>query len=232
MIMSRIASLSRRNLLFLAAVPLGLCAQGANGLYDPQPPANSAYVRFLLLPALGHAGWQLEVDGKVRVSTLNTGEPSVYLILSAGTHQIGLRSPSGKQHPLPTIDALPGRATTMVLGALDSKPLVFDDKTSSNKLKAQLSIYHLGKEAPFDVLTADGQTKVFSHLAPSSMNSIAVNPVQVELIAAAVGDKTSLAKVSLNLTQGASYGLFLMPDAQGKLQFKATINQVERYSGK
>jgi hypothetical protein len=229
-IMSQILHLPRRSFLLLAAQPVSLLAQSSSGLYDPQPPANAAYLRVLLpLRMSGH--WQLEVDGKPRFSTLVSGEPSPYLVIGSGSHQISVKDSAGKRVVLHEFNALPGRANTWALSATDKRPTVFDDKTSSNKLKAQLSVYHLGKDVQIDVLTPDGQTKVFSQLVPGSISTLAVNPVQVELVANAGGKPVS-GRVAFDLVQGASYSLFLMPDAQGKFQLIGAINRVERYTGK
>mgnify|MGYP000843994470 CR=1 FL=1 len=228
--MSQNLHLSRRSLLLIAVQPASLLAQNSTGLYDPQPPANAAYFRILLpLRLSGH--WHLEVDGKPRVSNLISGEASPYLVVGAGSHQIVLKDSAGKQIMLSEFNALPGRASTWVLLTTDKKPLVFDDKTSSNKLKALLNVYHLGQDVPIDVLTSDGQTKVFQQLVPGSMSSLAVNPLKVELMANAGGKPVS-GSVALDLLQGTSYSLFLMPDGQGKLHLTGAVNRVERYTGK
>jgi hypothetical protein len=52
------------------------------------------------------------------------------------------------------------------------------------------------------------------------------------LIAAKTGDKTPLARVSLSMTQGGTYSVFLLPTEGGKLSALAAQNKTERYTGK
>ena len=82
--------IARRPFLVLAVLLLSgmASAQQTGLLYDPEPPANSAYVR-LLVAADGPA-MTLTVDGKPRGAALAAGEPGEYLVLSAGTHNLKL----------------------------------------------------------------------------------------------------------------------------------------------
>ena len=115
----------------------------------------------------------------------------------------------------------------------DAVPIFFEDKANSNKLKSMLAVYNLdSKSGPLDLLTADGNTKVFVGVAHGTPASIQVNPISVELIAAKPGDKTPLARTSLAMTQGGTYSIFLLPIEGGKLSALAAQNKTERYTGK
>jgi hypothetical protein len=208
-------------------------AQPAGVLYDPEPPADSAYVRVI------HTGVgvvDVSVDGRVRVKKLSSGEPSEYLVFSAGKHAVALHPP-GKSAPTTTaaIEVVSGRAKTIAFTALksDVAPVLFEDKANSNKLKALLAVYHLDpKIGPLDVFTADGATKVFTGLVYGGSASIQVNPISIDLIAVKSGDKVAQTKVSLTMSQGGTYSFFMLPGSNGKLVSRAAQNKNERFTGR
>lgn len=209
-----------------AAQPTGL-------LYDPEPPADSAYVR--IVHASRGDAVDVLVDGKSRIARLGAGEASDYMVLSAGKHAITVSS-VGKTTALvsATIDVVRGRAMTVAFTALkaEAAPVIFEDKANSNKLKALLAVYHLdAKSAPLDVL-ADGGVKVFSSVAYGSSASLQVNPISVELVAITAGDKVTRGRVSLAMAQGGTYSVFLLSGEGGKMVARALQNKIERYTGK
>ena len=231
--MTPVHTLTRWTLLFLAALSLSSQAQQAGTLYDPEPPADSGYVRIVLVNPEKLV--DVVVDGKPRVSKLASGVPSDYLVLKAGRHTIALHSPGQSSVVATTMFDVPqGKATTVAFPALgnDVKPIFFDDKANTNKLKAVLALYHLApKTGPVDVLTADGNTKVFSGVLPGAPASLQVNPVSIELIAVKPGEKTPLTKTRITLTQGGTYSVFLFPGVSGKLVSLSGENKTERYAG-
>jgi alginate O-acetyltransferase complex protein AlgF len=217
-----------------------LSAQPAGLLYDPEPPADSAYVRLILVN--NDAAVDVVVDGKTKISKLNAGEASDYMVLTAGKHTLALHPVSkGTAIVSHTIDVVAGKAMTVAL--LSTKtgvaPTIFEDKANTNKLKSLVSAYHLDSKAgPLNVMTADGSTKVFTNLAYGVSNSIQVNPISVELVAAKAAD-TSVAsnspnapKAKLAMAAGANYSVFLMPNDKGVLTARAIQNKTERYTGK
>lgn len=231
---------SSRVSLDLALGVLLLClshvtaAQSTGLLYDPEPPADSAYVR-VLLASRGEAV-NIEVDGKSRISKLGAGEASDYMVLTAGKHVIAVSS-VGKPtaHVSATIDVVRGRAITVAFPALkaDAAPVIFEDKANSNKLKALLAVYHLDpKSGALDVLTADGSVKVFSGVAYGASASLQVNPISIDLIATTAGDKVPKGRVSLAMAQGGTYSVILLSAEGGKLVVRALQNKIERYTGK
>lgn len=215
---------------------LGLVAraQPTGLLYDPEPPVDSAYVRVILASRGGAV--DVIVDGRPRIRKLESGEASEYMVLTAGKHLIAIH-PAGKPAPYlsTTLDVIHGRAMTVAFTALraDAAPVLFEDKANSNKLKALLAVYHLdAKAGSLDVLTADGNTKVFSGVAYGTSTSIQVNPISIELIAAKAGDKVAQARTSLVMTQGGTYSVLLLPGGDEKLMARAVQNKIERYTGK
>jgi alginate O-acetyltransferase complex protein AlgF len=207
-------------------------AQPAGQLYDPEPPADSAYVRVVVSSGSGPV--DVVVDGRPRATKLGIGDASDYMVLSAGKHTIALH-PAGKPAAAVShsMDVPSGKSLTLAFPALKAgtAPVLFEDKGNTNKLKAVLAVYHLGT-GPVDVMTADGSTKVFTALAPGVPASIQVNPITVELVAARAGEKAELARTKLSMTQGGTYSVFLLPGDGGKLSARAVQSRTERYTGK
>ena len=212
---------------FVMAQPTGL-------LYDPEPPVDSAYVRVVLASREGVV--DVMVDGRLRIQKLALGEASEYMVLAAGKHTIAVHATGKSTAYFSTaFDVARGRAMTLAFATLraDTVPVVFEDKTNSNKLKALLAIYNLDtKIGALDVLTADGNTKVFSAVAYGTSASIPVNPISIDLIAVKVGDKVPQARTSLPMTQGGTYSIFLLSGDGGTLMAHALQNKIERYTGK
>ncbi len=209
-------------------------AQQAGLLYDPEPPLDSAYVRIIVASREGSV--DVVVDGRPRIQKLASGEASEFIVLSAGPHTIALH-PAGKPsaHLSAKLDVNKGRALTVAFTSLkgNTTPIVIEDKTNSNKLKALLAVYHLDpKTGPIDVLTADGNTKVLADITMGTSASIQVNPIDVELVAAKTGTKSPLVKASLKMAQGGTYSVFLMAGDNGKMTAKVGLNKIERYTGK
>lgn len=212
----------------LAALPVS--SQTAAGLYDPEPPANSSYLR--LIHAAHDGMIDVLVDGKLRIKQLGPGQASDYLVLPAGQHKISLSLKGKTLSELP-FDCVGTHAYSLAYTSLkaDAKPMVFEDKTIANKLKATLTAYHLQNPGPsFDVMTADGKLTVFPGLAAGSHAVRAVNPINVELVANSGGNK--LAQTKVEMLQGGSYSVLFIGDSQGKLQAHTLQNKIERYTGK
>ncbi|WP_194723914.1 alginate O-acetyltransferase AlgF [Noviherbaspirillum malthae] len=212
-----------------AGLPLASAAQSTGLLYDPQPPADSAYVRII---ALGTAPMEVAVDGARRIKALAASEPSEYLVLPAGPHQFELRGGGRTRHA--TVNVQSGRALTLafITAQADAAPVVFEDRPNANKLKAVVAVYHLhAKSGALDVSTADGSTRVFANVGFATSSAIPVNPITVDLIASAAGDKARLTGARLAMAPGGTYSVFLVPDAKGNLELRTRTNQIERFTG-
>lgn len=208
-------------------------AQSEGTLYAPEPPANSAYVRVIHLSS--ERPLDLLVDGARRVDNLESDRASDYLVLSAGKHALALQrlgNPAALVSVTMSVES--GRAYTVAFTTLrkDAKPLVFEDKANSNMLKAGLTAYHLdAKAGPVDVLTADGNTVVFSNIAPGTSRGISVNPIKVTLMVTRTGSKSAMARATVAMSPGGTYSFLILPGAGGKPVAQAVQNKVERYSG-
>jgi alginate O-acetyltransferase complex protein AlgF len=210
-------------------------AQPAGQLYDPEPPLDSAYVRIVVLNQESAA--EISVDGRVRIAKLGAADVSDYLVLPAGKRSIVVKSLDKVGSKLTHIlDVTAGKALTVAftVGGSETAPKLFEDKANTNKLKSLVAAYNLDPKAgAITVSTADGATKVFSNLAFGTSNSIQVNPVAIELVAAKAGAAPSTgSKFGLTMTAGANYSVFLIPNAQGSLTARAVQNKTERYVSK
>lgn len=213
-------------LLFVGAAAF---AQSTGRLYDPLPPDDSAYVRAVLVPPA--ADGPLMLDGKSRVAKLSARTPGEYLVVSSGPRQLQVK-PGGKAWPTARLDAAERGAYTVIFPSASAKPYVFTDKTSTNRLKAMLAVYHVAPGiGAVDVTTADGKTKVFAQLKPGAPAILEVNPIEVSLQVTAAGSDKPLATVALAMERGGAYSIFLFPAAGGKLAAVAQRNQRERYTG-
>lgn len=209
-------------------------AQPAGLLYDPEPPADSAYVRVILV---GHHGQvDIQVDGRPRIRNMKSDELSEYMVLSAGKRTITIQ-PAGKSavNQTASIDVVSGKAMTVAFTSMKAgkTPIIFEDKANTNKLKAQLAVYHLVEKAgPLDVLTADGNTKVFSSVTMGASTSLQVNPISIELIATNTGEKIARTRTTVAMAQGGTYSMLLLPGQDGKLDARIVLNKIEKYTGK
>ena len=218
--------------LALAALllPALASAQSTGRLYDPMPPDDSAYLRIVQVGA----GKPVDVlvDGKVRVRQLASRSPSAYLVIPAGKHAIQLQG-GGAKGPKVDLVAEGKSAYTIAFpsAAAGAKGLVFTDRTSTNRLKAMLAVYHLAPAAgAVNVTTADGKTKVFGDLKPGTPAILEVNPIKVNL--AVTSSAKTKAASSLDMKQGSAYSIFLFPSNGTGMSPLTIENQRERYTGK
>lgn len=205
-------------------------AQPAGTLYDPEPPADSAYVRVLSGP--GKESVDVLVDGKLRVSQLHAGSASDYLVVEAGQHALSIR-PRGAKQDSATATTEFSRGMAMTVAFPSSKkevvPVLLQDKANSNKLKALITVYHLDPSlGPVSVGTADGKLKVFTDVGYGKSASLQVNPITVELVASTMQDTREKGRVKLVMAQGGNYSLFVLGEG-GKTVLSAQENHTEKY---
>ncbi|MFZ6876176.1 DUF4397 domain-containing protein [Undibacterium sp. Di27W] len=223
---------------FVLFVARPVLAQLTGVLYDPEPPADAAYVRIIHLTP--NEQLDVLVDGKPRQAGIREGKFGDYMVLRAGPHELQLLSqPKAKIIATTRIDVRPAQVLTLAYTIPQSAPQIFEDKTGLNRMKANITVYHLAdKSGEFNISTADGKTSVFRALAPLSSHALAVNPIKVELLAcpfanqpAGKGDCSSpaaqQARVALVLERGDNYSLLLTLDAHSVLQVRVSKNAVE-----
>lgn len=250
---SRITRLSAIRLLIAHTFGISLSlamhgsslAQSTGVLYEPEPPANAAYVRIVHLSP--HEQVDVLVDGKIRQSGLQQGQFGDYMVLHSGQHELQLRSRlSSKKITATRLDIRASQVLTLGFGNLQTSltPQIFEDKTGQNRMKANLTVYHLAdKLGQVNISTADGKTSVFRALAAAGSQTLAVNPIKVELLVcpsasqpAGTGDcsspDTQQAKAALVLERGDNYSLLLSTDANSVLQARVSKNTLETRAGK
>lgn len=222
--------LTRRQLLGLSALAGGMWfAAHAHAqqprLYDPMPPANSAYVRVIALSGGEYGVW---AEQKERVSKIASGTPSPYMVLPPGNQQIEVRS--GGQTIAIAVTTQASRSFTVLLPEMKAdKAVVVSDRNNSNRLKATIMAYNLGSQ-PADVSTADGQTSIFKGLAPGAGNGLVVNPVTLDFKATG-SDGASAGTGRIDMTPGAAYTVVLTGATAGGPKAAVFTNSVERYQG-
>lgn len=221
-----------RSLLQLSALLMfgltGISNAQQTTLYDPQPPANSAYVRVIV----GGGAQTVDVltNKSVRLTKLAAQVPSPYLVVPAGAHEVTVQS--GSQQISTQIEAKASRSMTIMVPSLspDAKPIVVDDRTNGNRLKAIISLYQMGSSAPVDVWTADGNTQVFKSVPMGGTAALVVNPINLDYQVTAAGTKTTLAAGRLEMTPGGAYSLVITSAKPGELKVQSHVNSVERYT--
>lgn len=221
---------------FLRWALIGVIAQsamaqsGSGRLYDPEPPADSAYLRTVV--AGSGAAVDVVVDGRVRVHGLPNQEASEYLVLTEGRHVIALHAPGTNRALVSkSLEIVKAKSQTLVFQGLkaDAAITVIDDKGNSNKLKSLLAGYNLTPNGDVvDIVTADGRNKVFAGLGRGVAAFLQVNPIAVELMVQTGG---STARVKLDMLQGATYSVMLFTEPNGKPKLKVFQSRVERYTG-
>lgn len=178
--------------LSLLSVTLLLSSAVAQeGLYDPAPPADSAFVRVLNAPTATLGGKSVAAE---------KGAASAYVVIPQGDLTAKLGTTSGK------LKVEAGNFYSVV--AQGSKLVLLKDEGADNRAKAVLTIYNLSKTASVDLKTADGKTAVVTGVKPGMSGSRAVNGITVAL-AAFSGTKNLGSVKELKLERGNAYALVL-----------------------
>lgn len=171
-------------------------ALAQEGLYDPAPPANSAYVRAFNLDA---SSTELTVEKK-NYGKLNTLSASAYLIV-----------PEGKQNALvnkasQSLSFSAGKYYTLLLQG--GKVQVMEDESNTNRAKALITLYNLTDSKNVGLKTADGKATVFKDVEIGKSKSQAVNGIKVAL-SVVNGNDTLQTFKETQLERGAAYSVFV-----------------------
>ena len=141
------------------------------GLYDPVPTENSAYVRFIHAQP-EESELPPKVNGKER-DGVKFGGVKPYSVIAPG--KIAVEMGSFKTE----FDAeAKGRYTVI----LQNKALrVEKDPMATNDLKAHIVVYNLTDLDDIAIKTADGKINVVGPIKAGQMMNIEVNPIKVSL---------------------------------------------------
>jgi alginate O-acetyltransferase complex protein AlgF len=175
----------------LACLLLGLALAQDTGLYDPAPPADSAFVRVINVPVATLGG---------KAVTALKGAASAYVVIPQGEFAAKLGTTTSK------LKVEAGKFYSVV--NIGSKATLLTDQAAENRAKALLTIYNLSKSATVDLKTADGKTAVVAGVKTGESGSRAVNGITVDL-AAFTGPKALGTLKGVKLERGNAYALVL-----------------------
>ncbi|AWN22971.1 hypothetical protein DKM44_06795 [Deinococcus irradiatisoli] len=161
------------------------------GLYEPAPPANSAFVRVLNSSTA-------MLGNKTVTAEKNAASPYVVIPQGDFTAKVGDLSDKLK------VEA--GKFYSVIQNG--NKLVLLTDPSADNRAKALLVIYNLSKNVSIDLKTADGKTAVVSGVKPGESGSRAVNGITVDL-AAFSGSKMLESLKGVKLERGNAYALVL-----------------------
>ena len=164
-------------------------------LYDPAPPADSAYVR--VINAAPGQGVAVELAGQ-GLETLSYQQVSPYVVVKGGERPVS----AGAAKANLSFDS--GGFYTVVLESGTLTPLT--DAPNDNLAKARISLYNLSA-VTVSLKTADGSTTVFADVPPDGVKTIAVNAIPIEL-AVFVGEE-ALSLPPATLKAGMAYSVFV-----------------------
>lgn len=160
-----------------------------DGLYDPAPPANSAFVRVANAAAATLGG---------KAVTADKGAVSAYVVIPQGEFGAKVGTANGK------LKVEAGKFYTVV--ANGGRLSLLTDQAAENRAKALLTVYNLSKAPSVDLKTADGKTAVVTAVKPGASGSRAVNGITVDL-AAFAGTKAIGTVKGVKLERGNAYAL-------------------------
>ncbi len=178
-------------LKILPVVCLLVSVAAAQDLYDPAPPADSAFVRVINAPAA-------TLGGKP-VSALK-GAASAYVVVPQGPFDAKVGTATSK------LNVEAGKFYSVVSNG--GKVMLLADQAAENRAKALLTIYNLSKNPSVDLKTADGKTAVVAGVKTGASGSRAVNGITVDL-AAFAGIKALGTLKGVKLERGNAYALVL-----------------------
>jgi alginate O-acetyltransferase complex protein AlgF len=207
--------------LLIVLTPIAL----AQGLYAPEPPANSSFVR-IIDAALAATPIAVKLDGKPWIAALTAQGILPYEVLKAGNHSFEMQSGANKTSI--TLAAKAGKFYTLaIVGASNNLGVkTFNDKKIANKVKAQLLAYNFSSET-LSIKTSDG-TNVFKDLKQNASQDILVNPVNITFDAYASNKKNSSFKLRLQSTQSYSFVAFQVGDNTKVVAVNSTTTPLKK----
>jgi alginate O-acetyltransferase complex protein AlgF len=207
--------------LMLACVTVAL----AQGLYAPEPPPNSSFVR-IIDAALSATPVAVNLDGKPWIAALTAQGILPYEVLKSGKHSFEIQSGANKTSVTLSVQA--GKFYTLaIVGATNALSVkTFNDKKITNKVKAQLLVYNFSNE-PLSIKTLDG-TSVFKDLRQNASQDVLVNPVNISFEAFVGNKKNSSFKLRLQSTQSYSFVAFGVGDKTKVVAVNSTTSPLKK----
>lgn len=186
----------------LSFVPFTAHADKDKGLYDPRPPAGSAFVRFFNanekpmgatiggkaygdIPAISASPYYVQKQGKV---DFKTGLKTLSLNLQAGGFYTVLTDSAGN-------------------------PYIHKDTVASDPTKAMLVLYNLSSDKPLALKAQDGMVTVVDQVKKGQSGHRGINAVKVGLSVTGEGGEVIHAFEPIVLERARTYSIFF---ARGK----------------
>ena len=139
--------------------------------------------------------------GDVSYGSLEYRSISPYQVVAAGSYQAQFGTVEGN-----LVVRAGNFYTVAVIG---SEALLLEDPVNGTLTMTLVVLYNLSSLDTADMKTADGSTTVVSDVARDTVNSILVNPIEVDL-AAYTGHDTIDTFTGLSLKPGATYSMVIV----------------------
>ena len=185
----------------IALTLTSLATVAAQGLYDPEPPANSAFVRVI---NAGTGEVKAGIDA-VAYGAVAGQNASAYRVIPQGAHKLSAGAANKE------VNVLAKRFYSVVVNGSDVT--VLEDPANPGQTKASLAIYNLSKISSIALKTDDGKTTVVDGVAPGTVKSQAVNAIKVGL-AAFNGSNKIASFPAVQLERGSTYSTIVFSESK------------------
>jgi hypothetical protein len=197
---------------------IGHEAWSQHQVYDPLPPAGSAYIRFVNALDTELTVRLDAVPGQHLGVGLDQRVTAYFVVERVAGRNLPLDAQAGSRSGHLGVQAEPGSYVTMVLrrargGDVEAIPIV--DHSEFNQARARLSFYNATTDCVSAALALDPDgPAVFQDVNPGTVKTRSVNPVNARLSASCAGlPPASLALDGLE--PGGVYSIWLMaPDGR------------------
>jgi alginate O-acetyltransferase complex protein AlgF len=187
--------------LIALTVTASLATVTAQGLYDPEPPANSAFVRVI---NAGTGEVKAGIDA-VAYGAVSGQNASAYRVIPQGAHKLAAGAANKE------VSVLAKRFYSVIVNGSDVT--VLEDPANPGQTKAGLAIYNLSKISSVALKTDDGKTTVVDGVAPGTVKSQAVNAIKVGL-AAFNGSSKIASFPAVQLERGSTYSTIVFSESK------------------
>jgi hypothetical protein len=189
--------------LLLGAL-LASAVAGAEDLYPPAPPKDSAFVRVAQVDAGARPG--KAAVGTHDLGTVGYGDVTAYVVVPGGAADTTLGSLSGK------LDFSSGEFYTVapVGGALQ----VIQDARSQSLAKASIQLYNFTGTAGARLTTGDGKVEIIKDVGAGAQGDRAVNALTTDL-AVWLGDTQVATFPGVALERSRAYSAVLTDSPDG-----------------
>jgi alginate O-acetyltransferase complex protein AlgF len=187
--------------LIALTLTASLATVAAQGLYDPEPPANSAFVRVI---NAGTGEVKAGIDA-VAYGAVAGQNASAYRVIPQGGHKLAAGAANKE------VNVLAKRFYSVIVNGSDVT--VLEDPANPGQTKAGLAIYNLSKISSIALKTDDGKTTVVNDVAPGTVKSQAVNAIKVGL-AAFNGSSKIASFPAVQLERGSTYSTIVFSESK------------------